>query len=342
MANYSGDGSAAAIAPDTGQKPGTAPTVDLPADGEPGNAASVLDVFKTLANHIAWLYNPVAIPSDYQTPLRIYRNAKSYILNKFDALGLLVGALRYETAFPIRFGEKNTTVDGGMYTMPFGTRQTGPSNASDPLPGWWWGCSSAVTAVTNHITNQPPVIDGGNRLVKPGRMRISTAVNAGDIAGIIKQYGTSYSFAENVVCSLEFKIPSIVKTGFLLAGWFVAGAGDDPATQRGVYFVADAGVTNWRVMARAAAGTTVVDTGFAANANPKEMRLVYVGTELEFANQRRVLAFINGTLVAEITTDLPAFSDVPAPNFVVKMTDAVTPPELDVADVSEQHFIVVP
>jgi hypothetical protein len=344
MANYTADGQGAPIAPDPGQLPDAEPVIDLPADAEVASAASVNPIFQTLANHIAWLYQPQAAPTEYDLGVRKYRNAKGQVVSYYDYFGLLRKARQNEQRFWGRFAENVSTASGGFLFQAFGQRLAGPSNNTDPDTGWSYGIfnSTAYTGSQLIQVQNPAVVTG--RATSPGRtLKLSTQPSViGDMAALTRTSG--WCIGPNVLASLEWTIAKVIKQGTLAMGWrLVDGAYEDPDTMIGLWFRTDEATGNWFLHADNGISSTNVDTGIAATDTPHEFRLVWCGAELEFGNADRIFGYIDGVMVADIVgATLPVAGAVPAPYWAVKNKVAVNPAaRIDVSGIVEQVYVLL-
>lgn len=92
MANYTGDPTATE-APSAPPTPGVAPIVDLPADGDPTNAATFVQGYKVAVDFIAWLMKPRATLGSWTEEITAFRNARLQRRGGYDHMGHRGGQL---------------------------------------------------------------------------------------------------------------------------------------------------------------------------------------------------------------------------------------------------------
>lgn len=352
MPNYTADPDAAAIAPDLGQLPGAEPVLDLPADGEPANAASVAQAFSALANHVARLYRPRASSSSYVLDLLPFRNAKDIVVSKVDAFGLYRGPIiEYHESWPTHIGEHAAT--GGQAT-PWGEITGGAPSVlgSERYPGWWYGIHNTPLYTASRLVETLGPYMAAGRLSASRRVQLLTPPSQVDNLTFIARR-SPWAIGANVLASLEFNIAYLICPGPANMGWlipnpaiapFAAIDWDPESGTNGIYVQANTDDANLQLITGSSA--TKTDLGVARGdlaTLGARLRLVFVGSELDFSSANRVLVFIDDILRADVTTDLPAAGAIPWINFGGK---ALTPGGLVVqlhmmlSDLHEQVFVL--
>jgi hypothetical protein len=341
---YTADPTAAPIAPDVnGPERLAVPVIELPLDGEAGAVASIMQALQTLANHVAWHYVPRAAGGDFQYPIVQWSNALNQPISVADPFGFISGPTRnFYEEWPIVFSEYLNTYESGQAYLNFGMRLAGVSNSSYPVyPGWLYGILNTTAYTGGALVSVQPPISNGSNLTCGRTMRLTTAPNIVNDHAAITRFGT-WRPSQNVMASLQFTIRDIaVAAGIAIGGWYSGTATADPeSVQGGIFLQASAGVANFQLVTRSAGGgSTVTDTGVAVGAD-KRVRLVYVGSGLDFSGVSRALCYINGTLVANVTATLPgAFDASESEIFAVKTKTASGAALIDVGEITEQTFI---
>jgi hypothetical protein len=158
--NYTGDGTAAAIAPDLGQTPEAAPIIQLPADGDLADVASIAQAFKALANHVAWAVKPYASLSTAIRHLKRWRTSLGHTRFALDRNGLPAGTY-------LQLQE----------SWGFGAGVSGPSSAQlGAYPNWYVNTSAVASGLI--FVYQPAAVVTGVPSSRHGIVSIS----AGDLA----------------------------------------------------------------------------------------------------------------------------------------------------------------
>lgn len=306
MPDYTGLWNAAAIAPDTGQAPGAAPILDLPADGEDADAASVTQAMRTLANHVAYLNRPTGIAAAWAVPTRSYRTARGHRMFEVDHHGLPGGhVVRAVEDFTNAEYFKLEGFGGGDEYVVF---------APALLPGWKYiGLSTVVDALQPYIIkffdpgNLAKDPSGANFAVPPWGRSVHLVAHQGITDRAIMIRFPTFAFHADLIGALEFDVNEVANhaNGVVICG-LVDVAATPLAVNQGLFFKADTGGT-WTCVAAGAGGTStpVVTAVNATSVNPRRMKIVWVGSGADDSSVSRALFFIDDLLVANITTTLP-------------------------------------
>jgi hypothetical protein len=288
---------------------GAPPVVVLPSDGDALNVASVMQAFKVLADYIAFFQLPFANPAAWTQPLVSFFDATGHRRFVLDHFGLPRGAYSSWTqdwtpASQYTFSNKgsgfygNTSPQRFYFAVSNGSGTTlstmfsfAPGQVLASFPSYM---SAAVTP--NSSRSLMLEVDGtasGNRIE----------------ARLSDDYVTA-TFAADTLISLEFDI-AIYSTnnvvwvvGFTTQSEYVNGIND------GVFFIAPSSGSspgNWLCRTTSGGIWSTIDSmqTAGANANQHHMQIVLVGGTVDDSSTSRALFFIDGNLVANITSNLP-------------------------------------
>lgn len=287
---YPGDPTATE-APSVKPTPGVVPSVVIPADGEALNIASITQALKVLADFEAWLMSPRSKTADWAIPMQLWRSAQLHRRFGIDHLGLPMGRLQlWQQNWE---GDEFVTAAGAVLT----------SNARSDT-GWRFhalqqGAGSSAVGIQ----------DPGTAGFPQTRFAILfTGNTAGDYSVIEKS--AACRFGNDVTFAMEwehvfFSLPAYTYAmGFNDRASFVAGGHAAIAQFYGV-----GAVGNWRCQTDNGTTLTDVDSGVAlALGTRARFRIEYHGSILDDSGVERVLFFINGVLVANITTTMPSLA----------------------------------
>jgi hypothetical protein len=306
--NYTGDGTAAAIAPDLGQTPEAAPIIQLPADGDLADVASIAQAFKALANHVAWAVKPYASLSTAIRHLKRWRTSLGHTRFALDRNGLPAGTY-------LQLQE----------SWGFGAGVSGPSSAQlGAYPNWYVNTSAVASGLI--FVYQPAAVVTGVPSSRHGIVSISAGNLAGEYYGITgKPLCTFHAdadialeFIANVEDSADPTRPDII------AGLLGSVFHTDPRGLPGAYFWRDASTPNWQAVTRDATSETVIDTGVAVGAGTNfRMRIEYRGANVNDGAAKKVYFYINQVLKATGTTNVPT-TGWAAPTFLGKNVAGAT------------------
>jgi len=282
--NYTGDPTAAQT-PSGAPIPDTAPIVVIPADGEAENAASITQLAKVPADWIAWLMKPRARASQWAEPIHLYRDGGLRKRFGIDHLGFPMGKLQ---VWQENWGTQIFVIGAGSLQL---------SAFSDQ--GWQFGSKKAAGSGAVQV-QFPDATWPHSRYVE---------IDAGNSAG-------DYSFAQrvapcmfhaDVVLAMEWdmKLPATpnydIAMGFGGQSDFATGAHGAHA-----WFYNAGGSGNWRCQTDDGTALNDQDSGVAIGTSKTRFRIEYHGVNVDEAGAERVLFFINGTLVKNLTANMPS------------------------------------
>jgi hypothetical protein len=277
--------------------PGVVPTVVVPADGEPLNVASISQALKALADFEAWLMTPRAqaggggIDVKYQEAVQIWRSARLHRRFGVDHLGFPGGWIQ-------RWEQNWEAVALG---------QLGAGTSSVTQSGW----SSSVTKAGAGAGNVSVI---GPATVWPasGHLRLEAANTAGDRTRVSRVPPCLFHADVALVMEWAVRIPALQNyaygMGFNTETAFASG-GHGPIAQ----FYNLAGSGTWRC--HTDDGTTLndADSGVSISTTKTRFRIEYHGANVDDAATERVLFFIDGVLVANMTANMPSVPASPFP-----------------------------
>ena len=293
---------AATQTPSSPPAPGVSPELVLPADGDADNAASIAQAFKVLADFISWLTAPFAIALAWTQEIVAWRNARLQKIYGIDHFGFPRGRL-------IRWDE-DWKQSSGYACSGVTSRQVG---------NW----TQIITSAGGSIAVTAPGTPFG-----PTRALRLTTDNGGGAVGQYVEQAIAADTADgylddDTIISIDFD----VDTSDIAYQQIYVGLRAVDLTNA-VYFLSDTSGANWQCITKASPGSTGVDSGVAvAISTIYRFRIVMVGANRGDDATRRALFFINGALVANITTNIPVgSSNVLSPfmrgvTFVVGATD---------------------
>lgn len=346
MADHTGTWNAAGIAPDTGPAPGAAPILDLPADGETADAASVNQAFQTLGNHMAWQARPTGKASEWELPVKSFRSARGHRLFEADHFGMPGGnVVRSVDEFTASVQAASDT--GGEF-KPI---QTDAYDAGiiGAVPGWQYYIkkSGVLTGIINTLNPSEVSSEFGSRVLPYGRcIELIVRNSAVNDRTCIRRL-PAFAYDPKTLGSLEWALfnPSGVATSYMIMGLadLPAGsaAGAAMGAVNGCYFRSDDGVSpNWLAIVHGGAGAaTPVDTGVdVSESDGKRFQVVFVGADVDDASTTRCLFFIDGELVANVATSPPSTNTPAVPFFGVQQNATATAHLGIVAPVTLTHI----
>jgi hypothetical protein len=267
-------------APDTAPEPDKLIEVELPADGDPPNASTWEQVLKGLADHVGWLFQPRAKASAWTQPIMKWLSAGLHKRFMIDHLGYPQGRFVH-----IREDFCDAFVGTVAGDAAFGV-----------LPGWRYQITGA-----NGVCNINNPSAGSTRL----RSRVVLMV-AGDTIGnftkVMRYPGTMFTDDSSMAVEFDVNLVDAAATGVTHRfGWMPSAA-----AAYGCYLEKNPSNGNWEAVTADNGVKTVVDTAVPAVDNTFiRCRIEYHGANADDATTARALYFINGNLVANITTNLP-------------------------------------
>ena len=326
MANHTGTWNAAGIAPDTGPAPGAAPILDLPADGETADAASVNQAFQTLGNHMAWQARPTGKASEWELPVKSFRSARGHRLFEADHFGMPGGhVVRSVDEFTASVQASSDT--GGEY-RPIQTDAYEPGIVGAVL-GWQYYLKKAgiLTGFINTLNPSEVSSEFGSRVLPYGRCIELIVRNSGVNDRTCIRRLPAFAYDPKTLGSLEWSVfnPTGIGSSYMLMGLadITAGtaAGVAMGAVNGCYFRSDPGVSaNWQAIVHGGGGAAPpVDTGVSVlSSDGKRFQVVFVGADVDDASTTRALFFIDGELVANVASSTPTTHAPAVPFFGIQ------------------------
>jgi hypothetical protein len=321
--NYTADPTAAGIAPDTnGPQPETAPVLELFADGEAANAASVSQAFRTIANHLGWHYKPRAKAAAWLKSIKRFWTARGHTHYGFDHFGLPNGrSVVWREDLPVFFDHIATAADT---VHPFGVTPTASTTVEQHVPGWYYAAKKLVVDAlvdqTIVMVTEPSSSAGTYGLREGSRVvKLTAHPSLNDTAAIMK--AASARFSDDILAVLEWDAGAVfapLASVFVTMGLASSLASHATTILAGCYFKRN-GTENWKCVTRqSGGGATEVDSGVAASYGTgahQRFRVAWVGAGVDDSSAARALFWIDDALVANITTNLPAVTDLIVPWF---------------------------
>jgi hypothetical protein len=270
-----------------GSQPGVGvpPAASLPADGDAANAASIAQAHKEAMDYIAWLAKPFGLSGGYQSPA--FQTQSPNGKNRFTLDHFGLPAWGY-------FGIRETW---------FGGESVGPSAGSGTFAKLThpWAWSITGTGTLGAISMQTPDGTSGRSIYFPSvlvAVDITTAANAGLVrSGIIAQYDP----ANTIVMEWAGQIDVAGTNGIT----WIAGMAN-ASSSKGAFFRKLSTDTNWQCVTNDGSSETVVDSGIAGNTAFKRFKIAWNGSTVDDSAASRCVFFIDGVVVANITTHLPS------------------------------------
>ena len=272
------------ISPGVTPDPDTVPILNLPSDGDAANVASVLQAFKQSVNETAWLKAPRSTVSAWIQALRRYKSALLHTRFGIDHHGFPAGRIQ-------RWSEDWMTIVAGIVApvtlIEFGSRWFA-SVRTDA------GASILAVGASSNYPSPRVVLasaDVGDTMVLS---RIPPA-NSDANTAIAVQWDHMFSATALVGNSeMAFGLAVNISTG---TGAFSVSA------PNGAAFVKRTGDTNWQLYTRLTGAAVYTDTGVAAaTTSRRRFRLEVIGATVSDDSTARVLAYIDGALVANVAT----------------------------------------
>lgn len=287
-------------APSVPPTPGVVPSVVIPADGDALNAASITQALKALADFEAWLLSPRAKASDWAVPEQLWRSAALHKRFGIDHLGYPMGKLQLwqeNWAFTL-----SITGAGSLVT------------SATTESGWTFFGQKAGAGGGDVATKIPTTTWPATRF-----LQIETGDTGGD-----KAYATRTPpclFHADVALAMEWDAKLAVLQaygtgmGFDTATTFISHGHGPIARFRTVN---DDSGGNWLCETDDGTTTDLVDSGVPISTAKTRFRIEYHGANVDDAATERVLFFINGALVANMTAKMPSVpaSPLASPIFI--------------------------
>lgn len=308
--NYTGSPTATQ-APGPQPIPGAIPIAALPADGDPENAASVSQAFKEAMDFIAWLMNPRAKASDWAAPIQTWKSAALHRRAIIDHLG-----------FPA--GRFNQWVESWRSGNSISCTTTGPFGGA-LVDDWNANIIKTVTGGNIAIAELLGPNNGGISGSRCLRLKVGDTVGDSTLVSGLPQ--ALFYNDSAVVLEWEASVNAADALRKVAMGF---NFGSDPLANSAIaqfhYDQVLFGNANIRCQTNDGSAFTTVDSGVALDASLHRFRVEYHGAGIDDAVTARCLFFIDGALVANITTTLPDHSVSPyaAPLFYVSRIATTT------------------
>lgn len=279
--NYTGVPTATQ-APSGPPVPGGAPVVRIPADGDAENAASITQMIKAVADWVAWLFLPRSRASQWVEEILIFRDA----------------ALRK------RFGIDHLGFPGGqlnIWPQDWGLTLTQNNTGTTPATQDGWYFNVTKTTGTGQVTVQAPSASFiGSRLV-----HCDCGDTAADYSYLAKA-GPCLINANNLIAmQWDARIPSLQNYTYVM-GFHDNVSFITPGHGTQIRFYNNGGAGNWRCQTDDGTTQTDADSGVAIATGTHRFRIEFHGAAVDEAGAERALFFIDGALVANVTTTLPS------------------------------------
>jgi hypothetical protein len=288
MITYDGDPTATQT-PGSTPAPGAAPKLNLPADGDPLNVATIYQAFKILADYVAWLFDPKAIASSWAQRIARWRNARGQERFLIDHLGLPSG--RFVKWTEDWSGDDAQAV-GGSSTFAKTRR---PWYATVVNTGGTAGKVEVLgpDASFNPLTKALHLVVSGN--------------TATDLAQAVDAAENMWKTTNSKAVDLDVYMNGVgLTTHFVYFGETEGGAIPvlSGAGFKGAVFVSDAGA--WKCVCGDGTNVTVVDpTVGVATGAITSLRIEWWGSGVADDSTNACRFYIDGVLKASITTNLP-------------------------------------
>lgn len=280
-------------APDTAPEPDKAPVGNLPADGDALNVSSIHQAFKDALDHIAWLFKPRAKTSDWAKWIMAWRSAAQHKRHLVDHLGFFGGQVIEEN-----INWKYTSVTGESSESGSADTQLGT------MPEWRYKGvqTSGTSAVSMGFFS-----DGAGGHSFP-LLYIRAGNTATDYAAFISTVYCAFTDKNHIALSFLAGIETGHANRDLWIGLCEYVTGSPSAQQEFIGFQKQAGSANWFCCTRTGGVQTTTDSGVAAStatATKDRLRVEWHGATVADNATRAVRFYVNGTLVATHTTNLP-------------------------------------
>jgi hypothetical protein len=272
-----------------------APTVALPADGDPTNASTFAQAFKVLADFVAYFHTPTALASDWDGVIQQWKSARGHERFQVDHMGFPMGRVaEFDENWMIQDQTINTaaaSVDLSDAWQVFTSDNGVIVDIDTPHAG----------APMRHAQLDPSPVGAGVAVLRSRQLT---------------QFGTDICFAIEFTAGLD-TATAADETNYLL-GVCNANANHTPAQiitgsedVQGIWLYIPQTSDNIQLLIRGtggAGGITLVDTGVAKDDSWHHWRLQWNGSSHDDASTTRVLLFRDGVLVGTSTAaTMPGF-----------------------------------
>jgi len=285
--NYTGDPTATE-APSATPEPEGFPVVALPADGDPPNASTFAQGFKVLADFIGWLQKPRAKASAWAQAIMRYRSAGLHTRFAVDHLGFPAGKFLswYE-----------------WWPYVFNLLPAVPASYSDYLIDNWTGVIEALSGAPRILDAAP----SASVFPHSGGVELRQGDQATDYTYLIRKPVCLFTTANHAAMDWDILVDDATIATVCFAGLVTdPGAGSPLTTATGLaWFWKDYGAGNWFCQTKDGTTLNNQDSGVAATSTITRLRIEWHGSGVSDDATSRVLFFIDGTLVQNITVNLP-------------------------------------
>lgn len=320
-------GNKSLIRPPSG-KPGPEETIilALPQDGDPPNASTVNQQNQVLADFVHWLMVPSSLPGEYAQHMRAYRDSSGRLRAAIDHFGFPMGKIAHfrddlgglSGAFTVNETTSNSRVTWGL-NPAFDVDAAAIAKAR---PDWIYGCNKASANLDFNISTRDPDPAGPPVRLLGNSVKLRTGSTDGDKVGIIRTGGQKFLFDSTCVATLEWDAnldANGVNNNNCLATMGLGSLpnssdfGADP--DAGIYFRRSAN-SNWLATVKQSGGAAMdTDTLVAPNS------AAFQRFKIAFFYSR-ALFFIDGALVADVSTNLPSATTLGYPFFGINRNTA--------------------
>lgn len=308
--NYTPD-PAATQSPSAAPLPEGAPTVVLPADGDPANAASIAQALKVLADHEAWLFKPRAqaaagtSASNWAKHIWAARNAKLQKRWGLDHMGMPGGQLiQWDENWDDVAMLTEPTADAGIvaWVGPWRARYTtnavvgGHSFFSVPA-----GSNFPTSHLYLEVANVGPTVNMCHAERVTGTLAIAST---GDT-----QFSLSWDSALNLAGISSGVAGTEASFGALVGDTMLGGNGSMASlAPKGLGFIARGGTdSTWQAYTKANGGSaTYTNTGVSCTTAGvrRRFRIEYTCSGVGDDSAARAHFYIDGNFVAGVAVDL--------------------------------------
>jgi hypothetical protein len=273
----------ASEAPGGAPEPEGAPLIVLPADADPPNASTFIQAYKALADWVAFSLKPRAKTGNWTDAITKWRDAAGRKRFGIDHLGFPGGQLnRWRQGWDASF----TQAGAGTTAL---------------ADGWFSEVVKAGAGTGQAGSIAPNVNFAGSRFA-----RLEGADSANDCSYVSKSAPCWFNSNFLIAMWWDGRIPTLQNyihvMGFNDIISFKSPVLHGPQAR----FYNSGGSGNWHCQTDDGAAKTDVDSGVAVDTSVHRFRIEFHGSVLDESGTERVLFFIDGNVVANITTHLPS------------------------------------
>jgi hypothetical protein len=278
--------------PSAPPSPGVFPTVQLPIDSDPPNAATWAQAYKVLGDFVAYLMDPFSIISAWATKLARWRDALLRVRFALDHWGMPTG-------------KWDRWLEGWQGDN---LAQAGSTNVTaGPFNRWRFVGNATDSATTTYM---PGVVAGNNYSDNARSIKIQLDGSASAQRTEMRLddlWVSGLCLADTiVVLRADATLVSVLAVNWVPCG-FTSEAENVNNIQHGIFFIRpDSPGTNYKCRTINGGSPTEVDSGVLGSAGVKhDFEIHYVGANVCDDSTARALFFIDGNLVANITGTIP-------------------------------------